>query len=134
MPSAFEPCGLGQMFAMRYGTVPVVRQTGGLADTVKEGETGFVFTERTAEEFGDATARAIAAFRDPDTWQKLVHTCMTQDFSWHDAGLLLVIQRASLRSDVRGRRGAPFKCAYGAPGERDVVSRRSPRGAPAIRR
>lgn len=82
MPSAFEPCGLGQMFAMRYGTVPVVRQTGGLADTVKEGETGFVFTERTAEEFGDATARAIAAFRDPDTWQKLVYTCMTQDFSW----------------------------------------------------
>ncbi|MBS1708959.1 MAG: glycogen synthase [Armatimonadetes bacterium] len=82
MPSSFEPCGLGQMFAMRYGTVPVVRKTGGLADTVFEGENGFVFEERSVAALSSAIARAIEAFAEPTTWSKFVHAGMTQDFGW----------------------------------------------------
>jgi len=82
MPSSFEPCGLGQMFAMRYGTVPVVRRTGGLADTVFEGENGFVFDERSAGALGAAVERCTAAFQDRDTWSQLVKAGMTGDFSW----------------------------------------------------
>lgn len=83
MPSAFEPCGLGQMFAMRYGTVPVVRRTGGLADTVHEGETGFVFEEKTADAFGDAVSRSVAAFRDKEVWNAIRDRGMRTDFSWN---------------------------------------------------
>lgn len=82
MPSSFEPCGLGQMFAMRYGTVPVVRRTGGLADTVFEGENGFVFDERSTRGLLDAVGRCVAAFQDRDRWSKIVHAGMTGDFSW----------------------------------------------------
>ena len=62
MPSRFEPCGLGQMIAMRYGTVPVVRATGGLADTVQEGDTGFTFGPYTVDAFWDALVRGLTAF------------------------------------------------------------------------
>ncbi len=82
MPSAFEPCGLGQMFAMRYGTVPVVRRTGGLADTVFEGQNGFVFDHIIASDFAAATRRAIATFHKPDAWRKLVIAGMNSDFGW----------------------------------------------------
>lgn len=82
MPSEFEPCGLGQMFAMRYGTVPVVRHTGGLADTVFEGHTGFCFDERCGEAFGDAVARCVDAYRHPSHWEALVLAGMSTDFSW----------------------------------------------------
>ena len=82
MPSAFEPCGLGQMFAMRYGTVPVVRYTGGLADTVFDGINGFVFGSRLTKEFVGAVERAVALFDKPDLWKRLVYAGMTQDFSW----------------------------------------------------
>lgn len=82
MPSAFEPCGLGQMFAMRYGAVPVVRRTGGLADTVFEGRNGFVFENRDGHEFALAIERAIHAFRNPAQWTEIVREGMTTDFSW----------------------------------------------------
>ncbi|MCW5936321.1 MAG: glycogen synthase [Fimbriimonadaceae bacterium] len=82
MPSAFEPCGLGQMFAMRYGTIPVVRKTGGLADTVFENENGFVFDEKNLGEFVAAIARAVMAFRDPSRWQGIVRRAMEGDYSW----------------------------------------------------
>lgn len=82
MPSAFEPCGLGQMIAMRYGSVPIVRRTGGLADTVIEGENGFVFEPRTPEALVDAVARAREAWSDPARWSALVETGMRQDFGW----------------------------------------------------
>jgi len=81
MPSAFEPCGLGQMFAMRYGTVPVVRKTGGLADTVFEGVNGFVFEEKTSDALSEAVARAVHAFRG-DGWPGLREAGMRTDFSW----------------------------------------------------
>lgn len=82
MPSAYEPCGLGQMIAMRYGSVPVVRATGGLADTVQEGETGFVFSERSGEALLSTIERACSAFHDPKVWFKIVKNGMTTDFSW----------------------------------------------------
>ncbi len=85
MPSRYEPCGLGQMIALRYGTVPVVRATGGLADTVHEGgecPNGFVFEDYTAEALQAALERALQAYRDPDTWARLVDNAMNCDFSW----------------------------------------------------
>jgi starch synthase len=90
MPSSFEPCGLGQMFAMRYGTVPIVRNTGGLADTVFEGENGFVLQGRSSAELTAAVARAVMAFRDSDQWTALVRNGMTADHSWHDRAPLYV--------------------------------------------
>lgn len=83
MPSLFEPCGLGQMIAMRYGSVPVVRATGGLADTVHEPTNGFVFHDYLAEAFWDALARAIFVYNvDKPRWHQIQMAGMTSDFSW----------------------------------------------------
>ncbi len=91
MPSLFEPCGLSQLFSMRYGTVPIVRETGGLKDTVipynammNEG-TGFTFANYNAHEMKDAVLRAVACYREPAKWHKMVVRCMSQDFSWKHA-------------------------------------------------
>lgn len=85
MPSAFEPCGLGQMFAMRYGTVPVVRHTGGLADTVFEGHNGFVFHENSAEDFSSAINRCCTVFQIPTEWANLQISGMSTDFGWQQS-------------------------------------------------
>ena len=88
MPSRYEPCGLGQLIALRYGTVPVVRRTGGLADTVRAwdettGEgTGFLFDDLSAEACGAALARACAVHADPVAWRRLVQNAMAANFSW----------------------------------------------------
>ncbi len=83
MPSRFEPCGLGQMIAMRYGSVPVVRATGGLVDTVHEGVSGFLFADYTVEAFWAALSRALGTWReDPDGWRALQQGGMAADFSW----------------------------------------------------
>ncbi len=82
MPSVFEPCGLGQMIAMRYGTVPVVRKTGGLADTVFEGTNGFVFERIAPMDLLAAVLRAHEAYQCLQIWQELVETGMAQDLSW----------------------------------------------------
>lgn len=89
MPSKFEPCGLSQIIAMRYGTLPIVRETGGLKDTVKPyneftGEgTGFSFSNFNGDEMGDAVFRAARVFWDNrDAWNQLVTQAMSQDFSW----------------------------------------------------
>jgi starch synthase len=82
MPSSFEPCGLGQQIALRYGTIPVVRHTGGLADTVFEGKNGFVFEERTSQAFLAACARALAAYRSATEWQRFVLSALRGDYSW----------------------------------------------------
>ncbi|MCP4417931.1 MAG: glycogen synthase [Chloroflexi bacterium] len=88
MPSLFEPCGLGQLIAMRYGSVPVVRATGGLADTVLDGETGFSFHEYTADAFWHALQRAIYVFNvDKPRWQTIQKAGMTTDFSWQRSAL-----------------------------------------------
>jgi starch synthase len=83
MPSLFEPCGLGQMIAMRYGSVPVVRATGGLADTVLDNITGFSFVDYSTEAFWRALQRAIYVYNvDKDGWRALQQAGMTTDFSW----------------------------------------------------
>jgi starch synthase len=88
MPSRYEPCGLGQMIALRYGTIPIVRRTGGLADTITEGDggagpgTGFVFEPETPEACRAAVARALAAYGDPALWRRLADNAMAEDFSW----------------------------------------------------
>ncbi len=91
MPSRFEPCGLNQIYSLRYGTVPVVRSTGGLADTVVDTTpetleaktaTGFRFQEATAAALWNAVESAIRHYRDPDSWARILDTGMRQDFSW----------------------------------------------------
>lgn len=83
MPSLFEPCGLGQMIAMRYGSVPVVRATGGLADTVQDGVTGFTFQHYSADAFWRAIQRATYIYNtDRESWRAIQHNGMTADFSW----------------------------------------------------
>lgn len=91
MPSRYEPCGLGQMIALRYGTVPVVRRTGGLADTIidldrePERGNGFVFDDYRPSALLDATRRAMVRFRDEKSWRALVRRAMAADFSWKKA-------------------------------------------------
>jgi starch synthase len=91
MPSRFEPCGLNQIYSLRYGTVPVVRRTGGLADTVVDATeitmadktaTGFCFDAPTAPALWETVERAIHHYRAPELWQQLIETGMRQDFSW----------------------------------------------------
>jgi len=88
MPSRFEPCGLGQLMAMRYGTVPVVRATGGLKDTVvnyrsdPEHATGFHFTDAIPEAFDLALEAAVTAYRQPEQWSAISTRAMRRDSSW----------------------------------------------------
>ena len=87
MPSLFEPCGLSQMIAMRYGTVPVARAVGGLADTISDADafpagTGFLFEDPTPGALVEAVKRAMAHFREPRAWARLRGRCMEKDFSW----------------------------------------------------
>jgi starch synthase len=88
MPSRYEPCGLNQIYSMRYGAIPVVRHTGGLADTVtdfgaKDGlGTGFKFQEYSSVELLKTLYRAIAVWKDKVVWRRLVRNAMAQDFSW----------------------------------------------------
>jgi starch synthase len=88
MPSQFEPSGLNQMYSMRYGTIPIVRRTGGLADSVTPWNpasgrgTGFVFDDFTDEAFAGALAEALHAHADASAWRRLQHNGMTEDFSW----------------------------------------------------
>jgi starch synthase len=91
MPSKYEPCGLNQMYSMRYGTVPIVRLTGGLADTVSEYDsstgqgTGFCFTDYDPEQFKAAIDRALALWLDREQWCRLMRNGMQQDFSWRES-------------------------------------------------
>lgn len=83
MPSLFEPCGLGQMIAMRYGSVPVVRATGGLADTVQDSITGFVFYDYNTDAFWHALQNALYIYNaDKESWRHIQRNGMMADFSW----------------------------------------------------
>ena len=88
MPSRFEPCGLNQIYSLKYGTVPVVRATGGLDDTIQDfskspNGTGFKFDRYAPEELLAATRRALEVYRTPARWRELVKNGMKRDFSWH---------------------------------------------------
>lgn len=88
MPSRYEPCGLSQMISLRYGTIPVVRRTGGLADTITEFDpyttrgNGFVFERYDARDFFDAVKKAVDIYKQKGLWAKLVSNAMKCDFSW----------------------------------------------------
>jgi len=91
MPSRYEPCGLNQIYSLRYGTLPIVRRTGGLANTVidatpkliRQGTaTGFIFDEASAESLAEAVGRALSLYGQPRLWKKMVFAAMQQDFSW----------------------------------------------------
>jgi starch synthase len=87
MPSRFEPCGLNQLYSLRYGTLPVVRATGGLKDTVEDAGpngrgTGFTFSQYTPGALVDALRRALVAFRNQDLWRTMQRRAMQQDHSW----------------------------------------------------
>jgi starch synthase len=88
MPSRYEPCGLNQMYSLAYGTVPLVRATGGLDDTIEPFNpatgrgTGFKFTEATADAFLQTVRAAVALYRQPQAWRRLVQNGMACDFSW----------------------------------------------------
>jgi len=91
VPSRFEPCGLTQLYALKYGSVPVVRETGGLADTVRDctpdalaagRATGFTFKEPAPDALANCIRRAVALFRDRKSWQRLMAIGMSQDWSW----------------------------------------------------
>jgi starch synthase len=105
MPSHYEPCGLGQMIALRYGTVPVVRKTGGLSDTVadynsKTGQgTGFLFKEYSAPKLVECLHRALKVYRNRNKWNRLVRSGMKQDFSWESSAKEYVkVYRKAMRT------------------------------------
>ncbi len=92
MPSRYEPCGLNQMYSLKYGTVPIVRRTGGLADTVEPFDpvtgagTGFVFEEYDPEALYAAMAETLSVWEDPKSWSALIQNGMSRDFSWERQG------------------------------------------------
>jgi len=82
MPSLFEPCGLGQMIAMRYGTLPIARATGGLKDTVKHNITGVIFKKYNQTATKKSLEQAIKIYKNKTKLNKMISTAMRQDFSW----------------------------------------------------
>ncbi len=91
MPSRYEPCGLNQMYSLRYGVAPIVRETGGLADTItdynpKTGDgVGFVFQRYSSDELLEAFCRALDLYDDKTAWKQLITRGMKLDFSWERA-------------------------------------------------
>lgn len=85
MPSRFEPCGLGQMIAMRYGTIPLVKQTGGLKDTVVHNKTGLVFKKHSEKEMLKALKQSLSLYKNKAKFAKIQKTGMEQDFSWNNS-------------------------------------------------
>ena len=94
MPSKFEPCGLGQMIALKYGALPVVFKTGGLADTIIDYTddpnrgNGFVMEKHTKESFIGAVQRALEIYSNKRKWNTIVKGCMERDFSWDNSAQL----------------------------------------------
>ena len=105
MPSRFEPCGLNQMYSLRYGTVPIVRKTGGLADSVSLFDpasgngTGIVFNDFNDVALNWALDTGLDLYRDKKTWRKLVRNGMAVDYSWEKQGRIYedLFQRLATR-------------------------------------
>jgi starch synthase len=97
MPSLYEPCGLTQMRAQRYGTVPVARRVGGLLDSIVDGETGVLFGDYTPAALEQAVTRALGRYRDRGAWRKIVRRAMAQSFGWpRSAARYLDVYRRAL--------------------------------------
>jgi len=109
VPSRFEPCGLTQLYALRYGSLPLVRRVGGLADTVVDADaaslakgsaTGFAFDDDSPQALMAVALRAIDLFRQREVWQRMMRQAMAQDFSWEAAARQYVALYRSLRPDL----------------------------------
>jgi starch synthase len=85
MPSRFEPCGLSQMYAQRFGSLPIGHKTGGLAETIVDGETGFLFGKASTEAFLGGLCRAFSAYGMKDRLDQMRRAAMSQAFSWTDS-------------------------------------------------
>lgn len=113
MPSRFEPCGLNQLYSLRYGSAPVVRSTGGLADTItgpdeatpERPQNGFTFEEYSAMALSETLRRAVDLYRKPDDWQRLVKTAMEQDWSWNRSARQYVDLYTTTLARARASRG-----------------------------
>ena len=107
MPSRYEPCGLNQLYSLKYGTIPIVRATGGLADTITEYDpqtgkgNGFTFNNYSADEMLKAIKRALKAFADKETWIKLMRNAMGEDYSWEVSAQKYVVLYERL---IKGKR------------------------------
>lgn len=103
MPSQYEPCGLTQMRAQRYGTIPVARRVGGLADTIEDGVTGFLFDDYTPADFMRCAMRAVDQYRETDAWEEMMREAMARDFGWEKsaARYLTVYRRVLAQAGVR---------------------------------
>jgi 1,4-alpha-glucan branching enzyme len=108
MPSHYEPCGLNQLYSLRYGTIPVVRETGGLVDTVRDADAhadgfGFSFQPYEAGAMLDALERAVRAYRDPPRWQGIIQRAMARQHGWGVSALeYLAMYREAMRSRAAG--------------------------------
>ena len=116
MPSRFEPCGLNQMYSLRYGTVPIVRRVGGLADSVVDtnhdtladhSATGFVFSNYDATELAETIERAVATYRQTPVWEEIIRNGMTTDWSWNRSAhrYIEVYRQAQERRHERAKDG-----------------------------
>jgi len=123
MPSRYEPCGLNQMISLRYGTIPVVRETGGLADTVVDGIDGFSFADYNPEGLIVAVRRAVSAMSRPVGWRRMVARAMRRDWSWdRSAG-----EYVRLYELARASAGLP-PAKRGKPKRKRVASRKKNAG------
>jgi starch synthase len=113
MPSRFEPCGLTQLYSLRYGTLPIARNVGGLADTIVDATpaniknqtaTGFLFDEDSAESLFDSISHALTLYANKTLWKKLQLTAMKQDFSWNSAAESYMQLYQEIRRDLLGDR------------------------------
>ena len=118
MPSRFEPCGLTQMQAQRYGTLPIAHRTGGLADTIEDGETGFLFSDLSGEGLFGACRRAFEAFDDPDVLGEMRQAAMARSFHWSGAAA----EYEQLYSRLIGRRLAQVVAARTPRRKRPAVA------------
>ncbi len=109
MPSRYEPCGLDQLYCLRYGTVPVVRATGGLDETVQEFDpatgtgTGFKFSGYTPAELLGAIKRALAVYQQPQVWEALMKSNMALDYSWGKTAAPKYVELYGLAAEKRRR-------------------------------
>ena len=140
MPSRYEPCGLNQIYSLKYGTVPIVRATGGLDDTIEPWDartgkgTGFKFSEYTGEALLATVKQALAAYRDQTSWQTLMRNGMARDFSWgasareygkiYDKVRQLRTAYRPPRRQKKSTRQRPRRCP--SPSRRDRNARLSP--------
>lgn len=139
MPSKFEPCGLSQIIAMRYGTLPIVRETGGLKDTVTPyneftGEgTGFSFSNFNGDEMGDAVFRAARLFWDNrDAWNQLVTQAMSQDFSWTRSADKYLDLYFFMHPEIERPAAVAEAVAEKVEAEPEVVAETEPKAEPVV--